>query len=451
MHILEVIKILVFSIFWVNLSLAIASSVNAQEVANNQTTSTPITTISTELNKTSEYPRPECSVACEKCGINSKCIVECGLDSGTAQCMSNKTGCSIKCACKTGHQGEHCNEISTTSPISQASTLISTIASTIASTITSTITSTNRIFTEPLDFDSLKIQAWSQINADLDQFKSATSEPNTQLVISMMSKVGDLVAELLLNEKLEQSDVYKFAQVLRTLTSQNPKRFYLGDEVIESILKSFDDILSLNYMLYLRDTASIRSVLELTNQNFNKSALAIFDCVDELRVFSSFSTAKLKSFSTQNYKILMSGFMSPTDVDFPFRITSDSASENSQLIESISLNEKVLRAKYKNNSIKVSFKIYFNKNLSTYSQNETDLKRAEFYKQIEKPKNFFYDLTRDEDDEDQVSLNKQNMLLVSSNVLSASIYDPHYGRYQRDDYNSTWVMPKINIINCRDT
>lgn len=297
---------------------------------------------------------PECSVSCEQCGQNAKCFVECNND--TKQCIHNKTECKIRCECKEGYLGHECNELRVDA-----------------------LSTTTLISVEEENFHALKNKVWSKIMLNLEKIQP--NEPNTLLIDVIVNQLRDLVIELVQSQKLDQWDIQMFTRTLQVLVSQNPTKFFINAEQAESLLNSFDDLLELNHELYAK-SERLRSILEEANDS-NRTSLTMFDCVEELGKL----TIKAFNINGKIFKMILTDALMPAAHDtFPHELIHES--------DMISLDETILKRKYKNNTIMISFRIYFNKRLNDYSKKEAEIKRDEFYKKLEKPKNFFYDLTR---------------------------------------------------------
>ncbi len=127
--------------------------------------------------------------------------------------------------------------------------------------------------------------------------------------------------------------------------------------------------------------------------------------------------------------IIASSDLSPSHPNFTFSIKSTppallSLQESTQQtrnlhIDSISLNEHLLIQRYKNNSIKISFRIFFNTKTTVV---DIESKQQEFINLNQRPQNFFYELTQDYDTSTRSGAGLLNEY-VSSNILSAVIYD----------------------------
>ena len=119
---------------------------------------------------------------------------------------------------------------------------------------------------------------------------------------------------------------------------------------------------------------------------------------------------------------MCAAYLSPLNPEFPFSVSAISPyvstlnlhQNKSLFTDSISLNEDILKERYKNNSIKISLKIYFNSETSNVEE-----KQNEFHLHRQKPKNFFFELTDGSDNQGNSLFNE----FVSSNILSAVIYE----------------------------
>jgi hypothetical protein len=359
-----------------------ASSAPITSLTTDSTTITTSTTSSTtvtllDLSSTTQQNvriLPECSLSCEKCGETSKCIVECSGE--LKECLYNKTECSTKCECKSGYGGKDCSEIQiNVTKLIEMTNISSTTSSitTVTNEVTPQVSKTTPTILEET-FERLKNKVWSEIVNDLNSLQP--SEPNTNLIQNILSKLNYLTYELVQNEKLDIHDILTLSKTLQILTNQNPKNFFITEEQISNLIKVFDDILELNFKIYSNSNRS-KSILEEAN-GLNRSGLDMFDCINKLNRFY-FSPAFFKSMQidAKNFKMILSDSIKPSQDTFPNEI---SLIDKLELTDKIMLDEKILKNKYKNNSIRIAFKIYFNKNSNGYSSSDIDVKRREFYK-----------------------------------------------------------------------
>ena len=393
---------------------------------SNETSNSSIPQTTTTIESTTKLMSD--SSSCEKCGENSE------------RCIFNELLKTIKCECKSGFEGEFCNQKQTTISTSTITTPIINLIQTEpeTTTFTTTIITTN--------YNSLKDELWNNILDGL-----GANNPNIALIENSINHVNHLFEELLLNKRIESLDVYRYAKVLNYLNNLSTRHFFINENTMSNLLNSLDIIISLDGII-MNDYG--RSILSETNRNYNKSGLAMMQSIDELTKYLGFNLRK-KTFRFKNFDTLILN-LNPMNSEFQFEMKSkelDSLANlsvnKSLLIDTISLNENVLRKRYKNNSIKVSFKIFFNNNLKSYAKSgddEDELKRAEFYKQLQKPKNFFYELTNSDDNAD--NLNNPADYFVSSNILSASIYETEESRQSGDDdvQQSTEKFVRIQFL-----
>ena len=358
---------------------------NSQQIAANQD---PVV-ISSTL-----FP---CGLSCEECGFNSK------------HCVFNPLKCTIKCECKVGFIGERCTE---------------------------TETKTTKVIDSDQDFYYLKEKSWNQI---LTQLSNATglNQPMTEACISNIDK---LFNEIFLENKLDSEDVFKLSFAFRKLNGVKLNSFMLNGDLIESIFKLIDNLITANKFI-LESSDKKLSVFTEANAKYNKASLNLFESLDELikHTYLDRSNNSLR-LKFKNFESLLISLHNTAETINDKLAMNQSIEIKTQpliymhhLIDSISINETILKRRYKNNTIKVSFKIYFN-----YNTNLKDTSQEEdFYKKLQDNQtNFFYEIIRvnstNLDEEKNISDELSRNFFISSNVLSAVIYDSEQNK--QDDY-----------------
>jgi hypothetical protein len=264
---------------------------------------------------TTTVTTPDCALSCEACGVNSE------------RCLFNPAKCSIKCECKPEFSGDRCAE------------------------------------------SSNKITAWRTI---LDQL--ATQHMAQQLAESALLATRNLFALIASQQNaLDPYDVAQLAQTLSHLVNASRATFHMDETMLEHMLVSIDYLLISNYNNFKAYNSTSGSLLAQANWDYENASLNLLKAVDKLtsrRVqllpsASSFYRLKLKNFET-----LVLDLNDPGKLDLSKNsnlspsLKADSSS-SPLLIDSISLNERILKKRYNRDKIKVALKIYFNFNRDT--------------------------------------------------------------------------------------
>ncbi len=320
-------------------------------------------------------------------GTEQVCLKLCGENS--AFCIFRQLNSSIECVCKSGFIGKFCTQTTNDSFLAR---------------------------TELVWQDIFKM-------LDSDDFKQI----NMNLIEALLRKLNQLFSDFTLEKKLTSLDIYRVQIIFKNLINTN--KLLLNEAMLHNILKLMDNIIYLNEIITFNSNKTYKSVLTESNQNYNHSGLALIRMFDELMKCLRFETTKIYSFNLKYFHFTVAD-MNPMSNQFPFRMQLNNTDEiissfnstlnRSLLIDSITLNESVLKRLYSNNSIRISFKIYFNKN------NLLPNKLEYFKSHIQKPRNFFFELT---DENYLLNHNETEKSLhgyfISSNVLSAQIFTNH--------------------------
>lgn len=323
-------------------------------------------------NNTTEFPNSTFAIQ-QTTSAPNPCLVTCEeCGFNSKHCEFNPVKCTIKCECKEGFTGETCNT------------------------------------TIDEDFFQLKEKAWIHILNDLNS--------NEFQVDILSEKINILFENILLEKQFDSSDITRLADVMEKMD-----KIYLNENSTNNILNSLDSIIQLNYL-------NRKPIIE-ANLNQNRSGLRLLGLIDTLPKYFNFKQPR-QYFKYSNFEML---YLTSPPMESKFELKSN----KTFLIDSINLNEEILLKRYKNNTVKVAFKIYFNYNqVENSSEAETQIKRDQFYKQLNKPRNFIYELVRSEEEEEQRDQEESQKIFsnffVSSNVLSAVIYKKDNSQIEPD-------------------
>lgn len=320
-----------------------------------------------------------CLTSCEDCGPNAD------------KCIFNFFNCTFKCECKKEFSGELCDTI-----------------------IDSELN---------VSFRELKLKAWSDLISEL-----TGSRISLAMYAKIFERLKNLCEDIASQNGFDTYDVYQMNLLISRLLELNERLVYPNDEkTIEILFESVNQLIR---------TDSSKKILASANLEFTNSALKIFEKIDRLiKHFTLHSSSIYLKLSSLEVLFME---RSPSDTThlrhkFELKLSSDK-SIDSYFVDSISLNEKVLREIFGNRKIKVAFKIYYSHNDKYGPIDEEAIFRTEreFYEQLrEMQKNFFYEITTNTMAEHnnatttmpKVAPEFSFTYFVSSNVLSAVVYD----------------------------
>ena len=270
------------------------------------------------------------------------------------------------------------------------------------------ISSNNEALQVKFEYIDVKTQNWHSI---FQLLKSV--EGSSHLLKQLIRKVYLTTVSLQTSGRIEPEDVYKLSVIFETLAARQGHQMLLlllPEESIEAVFKTIDILIS------------SEKVLKEANLRFANSSLKLVKSIDELTRMFGLSSGQTVSFELENLNVLVVD--APlTAPGFPYLLETSlttpilDSRRKSLLIDSITLNEAVLKQKYNNNSIKIAFKIYFNAKL-TPGRDWTEQSHM-FDEAKQRPKNFFFDLVENSDETGADLFNS----FITSNILSAVIYE----------------------------
>jgi len=319
-----------------------------------------------------------CTKSCIVCGKNAE------------HCIFNPTECSTQCNCKQGYTGVFCEN---------------------------QIDSSFRILSE---------KAWLNIleQVESNDFKNF----NPDFIDQLIRRLNQLFFDFKHEKTLQSLDIYRVSLIFEKFITNSKQILLFNDGMITNILQLIDNIIYLNEIVEIESiNQTYNSVIKESNLLFNQSALKLMRSFDSFTKYLKFEQKKKLILNLNNLKYI-SADLSPLNVDFPFKLEFDNDKHmldsfklnKSLLVDSIELNEAILKKKYKNNSIKIAFKIYFNEKNSLFSkQDQID----QFNANIQRPKNFFFEITDQIISNNKSEITNFNDYFISSNILSAEIYE----------------------------
>jgi hypothetical protein len=338
-----------------------------------------------------------CNLSCEECGINSE------------RCVYNPVKCSIKCECKPGFEGDRCTDLVTTTKSNNKNE----------------------------DFKLYKDQTWTAVINELE-----TSQLNQNIVENTLLNLKKLFEEIYLANKLDINDISRLGFVLEHLNNSKLGSFYLNENLIDSILTIFDNLIATNRPS--NESNHEISILSRANSEHANISIKLFQILDDLikhfRLGKSNNSAFRLKF--RNFEALIFDINGPINQNLNLNssvLVKFESTKPKVLLDSIRLDEKILKKRYKSDKIKVAFKIFFNYDQA--NTNETSNYEDEFYRQLVSDQtNFFYEITRLNRSQDDRLIQSElaRNFFISSNVLSAVVYDQTHMHYHSsfDDHSS---------------
>ena len=333
---------------------------------------------------------------CELCGIYSE------------KCNFDEFKCSIKCECKTGYTGVYCND---------------------TTVITNSALDENSPKYKLVDeFVYLKELAWSDIlNSINDKIE------DMELIERAIHKLKRIFEILYFEAKLDTSDAYKYKIILDNIMKQNVYRFNLNEKLFESLYYVMDNLIHLNDFL---STVDRPTVFQELNVKHNNSALDLFKNFENLAKYYRFADQTHKKyFKFKNFESSILLLLPSTQNSIEFQMTTPKDLSQKLLLitqpkknylDSIALSEFVLRKLYGNQTIKLSFNIFFNQNnINLKSKEKLTEEEMEFYKEVHSKlaKNFVYEITSSILSNETNHKIMADSYFVSSNVISATIHN----------------------------
>ena len=230
------------------------------------------------------------------------------------------------------------------------------------------------------------------------------NQVDINLIGNLVKKANYLVQDLTTENIICALDIYRVRIILEAINSLNPDKFHLNEIIYEHILQLIDNLIYLNG-LSTSSTESI-SVFQKANLFYNNSSLVLFDAFEGLTKYFRFQGSQ--NYKMKNIQILVAQ-LNPFNNEFVFGLNYDHKEiasiipNKSVLTDSITLNKDLLKKFYGNNTIKMSFKIYFN-NKKLFNHELINIEHSN--------RNFFFDL-----------INNNQTNFVSNHVLSVNIHE----------------------------
>ena len=302
------------------------------------------------------------------------------------------------------------------------------------------LTTTTLVVSSIGNFQTVKEKKWFDILESLNSFEFKNGD--LKFIADLFEKLNFLFNDLITEKSFNKFDIYRCKIIFENMNLLDEDKFTINDALARNIFNLMNKIIELNEIEAKSESNKLKdgyySVFKEANLYQNESSLALMKNIDFLTKFIGIKS-RLRM-NMKNYHVLIADMNLDQEM-FPFKIETTKFnfpilenfdySNKSLLIDSISLNETILRKRYHNNSIRVSFKIFFNREKVT--TNEEKLKADEFYRQSQRPKNFFFEITDDFNSNNDMNSSFDNF--ISSNILSAVIYEKMNSRLNQEIMN----------------
>jgi hypothetical protein len=239
-----------------------------------------------------------------------------------------------------------------------------------------------------------------------------------EIAFNLSKSLVDLIGTY--GDQFDEQDLYKASLIFTDLANKDGNFSYFERYVFDNVFQFIDKLLKINDN---RISSGKCSIFSKANAAYNQSSLTLIDSIDALTGHLSPDSccieAKFNSF------LAINGDVSPTNSFFPFELKSAQDAAVYPVIDSISLNNEILKRIFGTSRLKISLKIFYNRQkglsdgsmgVSTITDDVDNTDDTAYTLNS----NLFFDVLENTTHVNKLATNKP--IVVSATVLSAILY-----------------------------